>query len=157
MCVGFLKTPKTFPIPYLRLQTSQKGLCAVDFVTHKGQSNTPNLWMQQSLEALENYFKGDLVRFEIPLDIGGSPFQKQVWHALQAIPYAQVRSYKDIAQAIGNPKAYRALGNANHANPCPLVIPCHRVVRANGDLGGYGGGEEIKAWLLNHERCSCQT
>ncbi|WP_120952921.1 methylated-DNA--[protein]-cysteine S-methyltransferase [Helicobacter sp. L8] len=154
-CQHFFKTPKSFPLPYLCLRTSALGLQSIDFTHTLGKNDPPTKTMRAVINALENYFKGTLYDFDLPLELMGSSFQKQVWQALQAIPYAQVRSYKDIAQAINNPKAYRALGHANHANPCPIVIPCHRVVRANGALGGYGGGVEIKAWLLNHEQIMC--
>ncbi|WP_104578741.1 methylated-DNA--[protein]-cysteine S-methyltransferase [Helicobacter felis] len=153
-CQHFLKTPKGFPVPYLRVRTSALGLQAIDFMRTSGENDPLTETMHATINALENYFKGTLYGFDLPLDLAGSSFQKQVWQALQTIPYAQTRSYAQIAAQIAKPKAYRAVGNANHANPCPIVIPCHRVVRASGDLGGYGGGVDIKAWLLTHER-SC--
>ncbi|WP_104686742.1 methylated-DNA--[protein]-cysteine S-methyltransferase [Helicobacter felis] len=153
-CQHLFKTPKSFPVPYLRVRTSALGLQTIDFTHTSDQNDPPTETMHAVINALEHYFKGILYDFNLPLDLAGSSFQKQVWQALQAIPYAQTRSYAQIATQIAKPKAYRAVGNANHANPCPIVIPCHRVVRASGDLGGYGGGVDIKAWLLTHER-SC--
>ncbi|CAM2903571.1 methylated-DNA--[protein]-cysteine S-methyltransferase [Helicobacter felis] len=153
-CQHFLKTPKGFPAPYLRVRTSALGLQVIDFTHTSNQNDPPTETMHAVINALEHYFKGILYNFNLLLDLAGSSFQKQVWQALQTIPYAQTRTYAQIAQQTASPKAYRAVGNANHANPCPIVIPCHRVVRASGDLGGYGGGVDIKAWLLTHER-SC--
>ena len=99
------------------------------------------------------YFKGDLKRFDVPLDLSlGSPFQQKVWKKLATIPYGKTRSYKWIASAIHNPKASRAVGNANGKNPLAIIIPCHRVIRENGELGGYTGGISIKRFLLNLEK-----
>ncbi|WP_104757874.1 methylated-DNA--[protein]-cysteine S-methyltransferase [Helicobacter salomonis] len=151
-CQHFFKTPKSFPVPYLHLRTSALGLQVIDFTHTPGENDPLTETMRAVIKALENYFNGTLYDFNLPLDLIGSSFQKQVWQALQSIPYAQTRSYAQIAAQIAKPKAYRALGNANHANPCPIVVPCHRVVRANGELGGYGGGVKIKAWLLDHEQ-----
>jgi methylated-DNA-[protein]-cysteine S-methyltransferase len=91
---------------------------------------------------------------EIPVDAGGTPFQQAVWTTLRSIPPGTTRSYGDVARHIGSPGAVRAVGAANGANPVPIVIPCHRVVRTGGALGGYGGGIERKTWLLSHERAS---
>lgn len=101
---------------------------------------------------LIQYFKGDLLEFKTPLFLLGSPFQKRVWGELQKIPPGQTRSYAVIASAIGKPSAYRAVAQANGANQHAIVIPCHRVINANGELGGYGGGLTRKKWLLNHEK-----
>ena len=89
--------------------------------------------------------------FDLPLKPEGTEFQKKVWNALLDIPYGETRSYKDIAVAIGNPKACRAVGMANNRNPISIIIPCHRVIGANGSLVGYGGGLPIKIELLNLE------
>ena len=100
---------------------------------------------------LESYFKGALQLFRTPLHFKGTPFQIQVWNALRKIPFGETRSYNQIASEIHNPKACRAVGLANGANPFVIVIPCHRVVRADLSLGGYSAGVERKQWLLNHE------
>jgi AraC family transcriptional regulator of adaptative response/methylated-DNA-[protein]-cysteine methyltransferase len=100
---------------------------------------------------LAQYFDGTLTEFQTPLFLLGSPFQKSVWNQLIKIPPGETRSYSDIAAAIGNPSAFRAVAQANGANQLAIVIPCHRVINANGDLGGYGGGITRKHWLLNHE------
>ncbi len=101
---------------------------------------------------LAAYFTGDLTDFDLPLCVGGTAFQQQVWQALATIPYGQTWTYGQLADAIGNPRAVRAVGLANGRNPVSIVVPCHRVVGANGSLTGYGGGLERKKWLLDHER-----
>ena len=103
---------------------------------------------QQRLE----YFKGQRTEFDLPLSPKGSAFQQTVWQALRTIPYGEVRSYGDIARQIGNPKACRAVGGANNRNPIAIVIPCHRVIGANGQLVGYGGGLDKKEMLLELEQ-----
>jgi AraC family transcriptional regulator, regulatory protein of adaptative response / methylated-DNA-[protein]-cysteine methyltransferase len=101
---------------------------------------------------LEQYFSGSLKEFKTPFVLQGSPFQKQVWEALRRIPSGQTRSYSQLAKEIGRPTAFRAVANANGANQLALIIPCHRVINSNGDLGGYGGGISRKKWLLEHEK-----
>jgi AraC family transcriptional regulator of adaptative response/methylated-DNA-[protein]-cysteine methyltransferase len=111
----------------------------------------------EHLEALQRelaaYFAGDLRSFSVPLDYSGTPFQRQVWDQLLAIPYGETRSYQDLAVAVGNPNAVRAVGRANGLNRIAIVIPCHRVVNKDGRLGGYGGGLRRKQFLLDLE-CS---
>ena len=97
---------------------------------------------------LDEYFAGTRRSFDFPCRAQGTPFQRKVWAALRDIPYGETRSYKDIAEAIGHPKAFRAVGMANHANPIFIAIPCHRVIGASGALVGYGGGLEMKKALL---------
>jgi len=101
---------------------------------------------------LGEYFAGKRRLFDLPLDERGTPFQKRVWRALQAIPYGRTCSYADIARAVQSPGAVRAVGQANHRNRIAIIIPCHRVVNANGQLGGYGGGLWRKQYLLDLER-----
>ena len=101
---------------------------------------------------LSLYFAGKLKEFSTPLFFLGSPFQKQVWEELKKIPYGETCSYSDIANAIENPSAFRAVARANGANQIALAIPCHRVINASGDLGGYSGGITRKQWLINHEK-----
>lgn len=101
---------------------------------------------------LEGYFSGKIQEFKTPLLPIGSSFQKRVWEELQKIPYGETRSYAEIAVAIGKPSAFRAAALANGANPFAVVIPCHRVINSNGNMGGYGGGIHRKEWLLKHER-----
>ncbi len=102
--------------------------------------------------AIGNYFAGELTAIDIlPVKTGGTPFQRQVWHALRRIPCGATVSYAELAQRIGRPAAVRAVGLANGSNPVGIVVPCHRVIGANGSLTGYGGGIERKRWLLEHE------
>jgi len=107
----------------------------------------------QSIEQeLTQYFEGTLTEFRTPLHLIGSPFQQSVWEQLRQIPPGETRSYADIALKLGKPTAYRAVAQANGANQLAIVIPCHRVINTNGELGGYGGGIARKEWLLNHEK-----
>jgi methylated-DNA-[protein]-cysteine S-methyltransferase len=100
---------------------------------------------------LQAYFAGELRDFELPLAAAGTPFQQSVWRALCDIPYGETISYGELARRIGQPKAARAVGLANGQNPIAIVVPCHRVIGADGSLTGYGGGLERKRWLLAHE------
>jgi methylated-DNA-[protein]-cysteine S-methyltransferase len=100
---------------------------------------------------LTEYFRGDRQNFDLALLPVGTEFQRQVWAELSRIPYAQTISYGELARRIGNAKAMRAVGLANGRNPIPIVVPCHRVIGANGSLTGFGGGIERKRWLLEHE------
>ncbi|MFZ4098821.1 MAG: bifunctional transcriptional activator/DNA repair enzyme AdaA [Chlamydiia bacterium] len=105
---------------------------------------------------LKQYFEGELVEFKTPLRFLGTPFQQQVWQELQRIPSGETRSYSDLALAVGKSSAYRAVAQANGANQLAIVVPCHRVINANGELGGYGGGVARKKWLLSHE-ATCEN
>ena len=107
--------------------------------------------LDEAFRQLECYLQGGLKKFTLPLAPAGTPFQLSVWQALRMIPYGQTRSYKEIAEAIGNPRATRAVGMANNRNPIAVVIPCHRVIGADGSLVGYGGGLDIKTRLLELE------
>jgi methylated-DNA-[protein]-cysteine S-methyltransferase len=100
---------------------------------------------------LAEYFDGTRTKFEIPLAFGGTPFQEDVWRALGEIPYAETVTYGELAEIVGRPLACRAVGQANGANPLPIVLPCHRVLASGGRIGGYGGGLETKRRLLAHE------
>jgi len=104
------------------------------------------------LEQLQQYFDGSRKRFQIKLNLQGTSFQRQVWQALQRIPYGRTVSYGEIAMQVGFPKASRAVGAANGQNPVSIIVPCHRVIGKNGQLVGYGGGLPIKEALLDLER-----
>jgi methylated-DNA-[protein]-cysteine S-methyltransferase len=108
-----------------------------------------------AIEQLQQYFSGTRRAFELPLAAQGTDFQRAVWRALQTIPYGQTVSYGDLAGKLGNAKASRAVGLANGANPLPVVVPCHRVIGADGSLTGFGGGLAIKRALLRLERAEC--
>lgn len=101
---------------------------------------------------LDEYFQGKRTTFSLPFKLTGTPFQLAVWKELQNIPYGQTTSYKEIAQKINKPKAYRAVGMANNKNPLPIIIPCHRVIGSNGKLIGYAGGLKLKNYLLELEQ-----
>jgi methylated-DNA-[protein]-cysteine S-methyltransferase len=103
-------------------------------------------------DAICRYFAGDLAVLDtLPVETAGTPFQREVWHALREIPCGDTMSYAKLAQQIGRPKAVRAVGLANGSNPVGVIVPCHRVIGTNGSLTGYGGGTERKRWLLQHE------
>lgn len=107
--------------------------------------------LARTAKQLREYFAGERREFDLPLGPEGTGFQKLVWHALAQIPYGVTRSYGELARAIGRPAASRAVGMANSKNPISIIVPCHRVIGANGTLTGYAGGMERKQWLLEHE------
>ncbi|QZH68011.1 methylated-DNA--[protein]-cysteine S-methyltransferase [Mycolicibacterium farcinogenes] len=106
----------------------------------------------EAVEQLSEYFVGERTEFDLELDMVGTQFQRRVWQALQAIPYGETCSYGEIARQIGSPSAFRAVGLANGHNPIGIIVPCHRVIGANGSLTGYGGGLDRKRMLLELER-----
>lgn len=108
--------------------------------------------IKETRRQLLEYLEGDRTEFTVSLNPKGTNFQKKVWEALRAIPYGETRSYKQIACSIGNEKAVRAIGGANHVNPIMCIIPCHRVIGADGSLVGYAGGLQVKEQLLNMEK-----
>ncbi len=111
--------------------------------------------LREAHDQLVEYFAGKRREFTIPLRPTGTDFQQRVWQALQTIPYGETRSYGQIAAQIGSPKASRAVGSANHYNPIAIMIPCHRVIGAGGSMVGYGGGLDIKEYLLQREGVLC--
>lgn len=110
------------------------------------------LLIQNAYQQLTEYLQGERQNFQLPLAPKGTPFQQKVWKKLQTIPYGETWSYLQMAKAIGNPKACRAVGMANHRNPIGIIIPCHRVIGSNGDLVGYASGLDMKRYLLNLEQ-----
>jgi len=152
------------PIGALRLVVSENALCGVGFVDRwaglqralKRRFGEVRLLRERNPAGasarLEAYFAGELPALDgLPVQTSGTPFQQQVWAALRRIEVGRTASYSEIARVIGSPAAVRAVGAANGSNPISIVIPCHRVIRADGDLCGYGGGIERKRWLLQHE------
>jgi methylated-DNA-[protein]-cysteine S-methyltransferase len=154
------------PVGLLFVARTERGLRYLSFMERKSlkrmiglhEADEPDAVWEPSLlglksyvDQIEQYFCGDRKRFTLPLDAVGSPFQLQVWNALTEIPYGETRSYIDIARAVGQPRGSRAVGLANNQNPLAIVVPCHRVIGAQGDLVGYGGGLQRKKWLLDHE------
>lgn len=108
--------------------------------------------IRKAYEELVEYFKGTRKDFSVPLNPKGTDFQRNVWNVLKTIPYGETRSYGQVAAEAGNPKAARAVGMANNRNPLLIMVPCHRVIGADGSLTGYGGGLGLKEYLLNLER-----
>jgi methylated-DNA-[protein]-cysteine S-methyltransferase len=141
----------------LRLTAGETGLRSIDFDVTGPPSGEPaarNPILEDAVRQLRAYFAGSLRTFTLPLDPLGTEFQKRVWRELVSIPFGEIRSYTQIAQAIGAPRAVRAVGAANGANPLPIVVPCHRVIGASGKLVGYGGGLPLKKRLLDLEGCN---
>jgi methylated-DNA-[protein]-cysteine S-methyltransferase len=144
----------------LRLIASASGIRAIEFdpqPVSECQRNDRNPLLLEAARQLQVYFAGQLREFQLPLDVQGTDFQKRVWGQVAAIPYGETRSYLQIAQALGSPGAVRAVGAANGANPVPIVVPCHRVIGANGKLVGYGGGLALKRRLLELEGCTTMS
>ena len=112
---------------------------------------TDDPWFKGIADQLDAYFVGELSSFDVAMNLVGTPFQRSVWSRLCEIPYGETISYGELAERVGNPKASRAVGLANGRNPIAIIVPCHRVIGADGSLTGYGGGLERKTWLLEHE------
>lgn len=139
------------PIGPLCIREEDGAICAIDFT--QGDLCPPGTaLLAEAARQLDAYFDGTLTAFNLPLRLTGTTFQRQCWQALCTIPYGETISYGEQAKRIGNPKAVRAVGGANHHNPISIVIPCHRVIGADGTLTGYGGGMDKKQWLLEHEK-----
>jgi methylated-DNA-[protein]-cysteine S-methyltransferase len=117
----------------------------------QGPTGPTSEMLARAVQQLNEYFAGQRTTFDLPLEAMGSVFEHRVWKALRSIPYGTTTSYGDLAKRLGDPNATRAVGSANGKNPIPIIIPCHRVVGANGDLTGFGGGLDRKRWLLEHE------
>ncbi len=161
------------PVGPLTVCCSEKGLMHLErgagaLPARRGQNQQRNQqarvhWVESrqktapAVAELEEYFAGRRTRFTVPLDLRGTDFQRQVWQALLGIPYGETRSYGDIARQIGRPRAFRAVGMANHWNPAGIVVPCHWVVATGGALCGYGGGLPMKRFLLELERRTGQA
>ena len=139
------------PVGDIQLDYENGAVTALKNADADAQSDEPNALTELVFRQLDEYFAGTRRMFDFPYRLHGTAFQEKVWAALREIPYGETRSYKDIAEAIGHPKAFRAVGMANHANPIFIAIPCHRVIGANGSLVGYGGGLEMKRALLDLE------
>lgn len=143
------------PIGTLLLSCDELGLNRIGFAEKTLHTDDEHGILDQAQHELEEYFSGKRKAFTVPLHIPGTEFQIRVYQALLQIPYGEVCSYADIARAINNPKAFRAVGLANNRNRIPLIIPCHRVVGSNGALVGYAGGIEKKQMLLELEQQYC--
>ncbi|HTO90063.1 MAG TPA: methylated-DNA--[protein]-cysteine S-methyltransferase [Candidatus Sulfotelmatobacter sp.] len=154
------------PLGLLFLAATENGLRYLEFLDKRSikravdshRDENPGAEWEASLldlkpvvDQLEGYFCGALTQFDVALDPVGSEFQLQVWNALREIPYGETRTYGQIAKAVHQPRAARAIGLANHQNPIAIIIPCHRVIGSDGSMVGYGGGVPRKRWLLGHE------
>ncbi len=139
------------PVGILKITCNQDALTGLSFSLQHEENTSNHPILEKTIEQLDAYFAGERFVFTIPLQVVGTPFQISVWNTLQTISYGQMVSYQDIAIAIGNPRAVRAVGMANNRNPISIIIPCHRVIGKTGSLVGYAGGLETKQWLLSHE------
>ena len=145
------------PLGALGVAWSAAGLRRIWFAGADSAPPVPPEWQRcpepafGAGEQLAEYFSGERVDFDLPLDAGGTPFQRRVWQALTEIPYGRTSTYGEIARRLGRPRAARAVGGANNRNPLPVVVPCHRVIGAGGSLTGYAGGLRIKRFLLDLE------
>lgn len=140
------------PVGELTLTEENGALTGLYFGARPGGEEGSSPLLEEAARQLRAYFAGQRQAFSLPLAPRGTAFQLQVWQALQTIPYGEVRTYGEIARAIGKPKACRAVGMANHKNPISIIVPCHRVVGADGSLTGYGGGLAAKEFLLALEQ-----
>ncbi|MDX1301581.1 MAG: methylated-DNA--[protein]-cysteine S-methyltransferase [Photobacterium sp.] len=145
------------PIGRVTIQANDEGLLGAWFQTQTtqpdnlGKLDSEHPVLKQAVSEFQEYFAGTRQRFEVPLAATGTEFQQKVWQTLTTIPFGTTWSYQDLANAIGNPKAVRAVGLANGKNPISIIVPCHRVIGKNGKLTGYAGGIEQKEGLLKHE------
>jgi methylated-DNA-[protein]-cysteine S-methyltransferase len=145
------------PVGRLTLAGDEQGLRSISFpnrspaIKPDHSSERAGAHIQEAIRQLEAYFAGELDQFDLALAPVGTPFQKEVWSLLRTIPYGETVSYGEIARRLGRSTAYRAVGAANGRNPIPIVIPCHRVVGADGSLTGFGGGLSTKTQLLQLE------
>lgn len=148
MNIDFLQTP----IGLLEIKASDAGVHSILFVDKRESSASPSQLTDEACRQLTEYFNAKRRVFDLPLAACGTGFQRCVWHALTDITFGETVSYAHIANVIGKPKAVRAVGAANGKNPLSIVVPCHRIIGANGSLTGYAGGLERKAYLLNLEQ-----
>ena len=146
------------PVGDLLVAGNENGAVAEIRFAHNGRpASAPKSWrrddnaLKNAVAQLRAYFAGELRHFDLRLAFTGTEFQQRVWDRLRVIPFGETTTYGAIARAIGKPEAVRAVGAANGANPIPIVVPCHRVIGKSGALTGFGGGMEVKRWLLDHE------
>jgi methylated-DNA-[protein]-cysteine S-methyltransferase len=151
------------PVGPLLLAAGEKGLRCLQFDGGKlPRAARGEVWIESRAalrpysQQLRAYFRGELKEFTCQLDLQGTKFQKECWEALRGIPYGATCSYAELARKVGRPRAFRAVGQANHRNPVAIIVPCHRVIGAGGSLTGYGGGLPIKEKLLRLEGASTQ-
>lgn len=142
------------PIGIIEIVGNANAVTELNFVDERRKTALPsNTVVESGVKQLKEYLDGVRKEFTVPLDLEGTEFQRQVWQALQTVGYGKMVSYKTIAEAVGNPKAVRAVGAANGKNPIAIIVPCHRIIGSDGSLTGYGSGIWRKEWLLRHEGC----
>lgn len=151
MYLDYLDAPKDSPLGRLTLCANDNGLVSIEFSRGLLGHRREHPLLERCKAQLTEYFAGTRTRFDLPLAPAGTPFQQAVWGELGEIPYGETRSYGELADALGKPTASRAIGMANGKNPLAIIVPCHRVIGANGRLTGYSGGLSRKEWLLAHE------
>lgn len=139
------------PCGLIEISSSENGITALFFIKSKSRKENKNEILSECVSQLEEYFHKKRKSFSLPLDLHGTKFQKRVWEELLHIPYGKTISYLHLAEILGDKNSMRAVGGANGKNPVSIIIPCHRVIGANGNLIGYGGGLDIKKWLLEFE------
>jgi methylated-DNA-[protein]-cysteine S-methyltransferase len=145
-------TPFQVSTDLVSLAVTVQGDAVTEILLHGRSTRPPETPLERLVaQELREYLAGTRSRFTFPVSPSGTAFERRVWDALQRIPYGETRTYGDIAKDLGAPHGARAVGSANHKNPIPIVIPCHRVVRTGGGLGGYGGGLALKRKLLDLE------
>ena len=146
------------PLGWLQISGSAAGISKVEFTDNGQENNNPDIpeVLKNCCSQLTEYFEGKRQTFDLKIAPDGTGFQQKVWQQLQQIPFGQTRSYLDIANAFGQPTYTRAVGSANGRNPLAIIVPCHRVIGANGSLTGYAGGLWRKKWLLQFEGVSRQ-
>jgi len=144
------------PIGFVEVTGTSFGIQTVTITDNIQQKWFVPLCLREAVMQLKEYFKGERQIFTIKLDILGTEFQTKVWEALEKIPYGKTITYHELAERIGDPKAFRAVGQADAKNPIWIVIPCHRVIGNDGKLVGYAGGLWRKKWLLEHEQAFAQ-
>lgn len=141
-----------FPVGTLCIEERDGCITGIHRDDHIGEQERETELLKKAYQQLTEYFAGERKRFDLPVHLEGTKFQQKVWEALKTIPYGETRTYGEIARQIGNAKASRAVGGANHNNPVMIVVPCHRVIGADGSLVGFGGGLDMKEYLLELER-----
>lgn len=144
------------PLGIVEITSTDKAIISIFFFDreesiYKQTAETPAV-LKDCYNQLIQYFNGERTEFTVPYEMHGTDFQKSVWTALTTVPFAKTESYKDIAIKVGNEKAVRAVGTTNGKNPISIIVPCHRIIGANGKLTGYTGGLWRKEWLLEHEK-----
>jgi len=138
-------------IGLIEVGATESQILSVEFVEHCRPEYEPHPMVREGVRQIREYMSGERREFDLPLGLYGTDFQQQVWRQVLTVPYGQASTYQEIADAIGNPRAVRAVGAANGRNPLPLLVPCHRIIGRDGQLVGYGGGLWRKEWLLRHE------